>query len=94
MSLLRRSPEERAALVRAKATLDTFDFYPEPVKIDRVRILHVPWLFRLPWFRRFQGYTMWNLILLRMALFAWPIGQPYLRTGFPALMLRRIAPRS
>ena len=24
-----------------------------------------PWLFRLPWFRRFDGYTMWNLILLR-----------------------------
>jgi hypothetical protein len=23
------------------------------------------WLFRLPWFRRFDGYTMWNLILLR-----------------------------
>jgi hypothetical protein len=27
----------------------------------------VPWLFRLPWFRRFDGYTMWNLILLRTA---------------------------
>jgi hypothetical protein len=30
-----------------------------------VRIRHVPWLFRLPWFRRFAGYTMWDLILLR-----------------------------
>jgi hypothetical protein len=30
-----------------------------------VRILHAPWLFRLPWFRRFGGYTMWDLVLLR-----------------------------
>jgi hypothetical protein len=25
----------------------------------------VPWLFRLPWFSRFDGYTIWSLILLR-----------------------------
>jgi hypothetical protein len=37
---LRKSPEERAALARAKATLDQLDFYPRPVKVDRVRILH------------------------------------------------------
>jgi hypothetical protein len=30
-----------------------------------VRVLCVPWLFRLPWFHRFDGYTMWNLILVR-----------------------------
>jgi len=24
-----------------------------------------PWLFRLPWFSRFDGYTMWDLVLLR-----------------------------
>jgi len=24
-----------------------------------------PWLFRLPWFRRFDGYAAWNLIALR-----------------------------
>ncbi|QEC49475.1 hypothetical protein FSW04_19155 [Baekduia soli] len=30
-----------------------------------VRILTVPWLFRLPWFSRFDGYTMWDLVLLR-----------------------------
>jgi len=23
------------------------------------------WLFRLPWFRRFDGYAIWNLILVR-----------------------------
>jgi hypothetical protein len=28
----------------------------------------VPWLFRLPWFSRFAGYTMWDLILLRAPL--------------------------
>jgi hypothetical protein len=65
VSLLRRSAEERAALLRAKATLDRLGFYPEPVDIGRVRILHVPWLFRLPWFRRFDGYEMGPLILLK-----------------------------
>ena len=55
------------ALVRAKARLDTLDLYPQPVRLGRsVRLLHAPWLFRLPWFRRFHGYTAWDLILLRM----------------------------
>ena len=31
-------------------------------------MLHTPWLFRLPWFRRFAGYTMWDLILLHAPL--------------------------
>ncbi len=38
------------------------------MRLDGVRILTVPWLFRLPWFRRFDGYTMWRLILLRRPL--------------------------
>jgi hypothetical protein len=33
-----------------------------------VRVAVVPRLFRLPWFRRFDGYTMWDLILLRQPL--------------------------
>jgi hypothetical protein len=53
------------ALARAKARLDRLDLYARPVRIDRVRIVCVPWLFGLPWFRRFDGYTMWNLVLLR-----------------------------
>jgi hypothetical protein len=65
---LRRSAEERAAIARAKARLDRLDWYPRPVDVRRVRVLHVPWLFRLPWFRRFDGYTMWPLILLRAPL--------------------------
>jgi hypothetical protein len=60
--------EASAALRRAKARLDGLDLYPRPVVLRRVRILHLPWLFRLPWFRRFHGYTMWPLILLRRPL--------------------------
>jgi hypothetical protein len=30
-----------------------------------VRVLVWPWLFRLPWFRRFDGYAAWNTVLLR-----------------------------
>jgi hypothetical protein len=66
--VLRRSEQEAAALRRAKARLDRLDFHPRPVRIARVRILHVAWLFRLPWFRRFDGYEMGPLILLRHPL--------------------------
>ncbi len=64
----RRTPEERAALERAKLTLDALRFYPEPVRLDRVRILHTPRLFKLPWFRRFHGYNMGPLILIKRPL--------------------------
>ncbi len=53
------------ALRRAKARLDTLALYPAPVRIGRVRVVVVPWLFRLPWFRRFDGYAAWGTILLR-----------------------------
>ena len=65
---MRRSPEEIAVVVRAKERLDTLSFYDEPVRIGRVRVLSVPWVFRLPWFRRFHGYEMGPLILLRRPL--------------------------
>jgi hypothetical protein len=55
----------RDALERAKARLDPLRLYSEPVRIDRVRVLVAPLLFRLPWFRRFDGYAAWNTILLR-----------------------------
>ncbi len=35
------------------------------MRIDRVRVLVWPWLFGLPWFRRFDGYAAWNTVLLR-----------------------------
>jgi hypothetical protein len=57
-------------LVSAKARLDRLALYPRPVKIDRVWIVSAASLFALPWFRRFDGYTMWNLILLRSPGFA------------------------
>ena len=60
---LRRTRKSAPRCGGAKATLDQLDFYPEPVDIAHVRILHVPWLFRLPWFRRFHGYEMGPLIL-------------------------------
>jgi hypothetical protein len=61
--------DQRTALAQAKARLDRLDLYPRPVALRRtVRIAHAPWLFALPWFRRFVGYTMWDLILLRRPL--------------------------
>jgi hypothetical protein len=64
----RRTPEEAATIARAKARLDRLDFYPRPVRIARVRILHTPWLFRIPGFRRFRGYEVGPLILIRRPL--------------------------
>src|SRR4051794_21583032 len=64
-----RSADERGGLADAKARLDGLQLYPRPVALRRsVRIVTAPWLFRLPWFRRFDGYTMWDLILLRAPL--------------------------
>ena len=55
----------REALARAKARLDRLDLYPRPVGVRHVRVLVAPWLFRLPWFRRFDGYAAWYTIFLR-----------------------------
>jgi hypothetical protein len=55
----------RERLARAKARLDTTGLYPRPVKIDHVLVVVSPLLFRLPWFRRFDGYAAWWTILLR-----------------------------
>jgi hypothetical protein len=61
-----RSAAEQAAVVAAKARLDRLAFYPRPVRLRRtVRVLCAPWLFRLPWLSRFDGYTAWDLVLLR-----------------------------
>ena len=64
----RGSPEERAALARAKARLDRLDFHPRPVSTARTRIWHVPWLFRAPWFRRFGGYESCEQIFIKVPL--------------------------
>jgi hypothetical protein len=60
-----RQADVRTVLAEAKQRLDPLELYDRPVSIEHVRILSVSWLFRLPWFRRFDGYAMWNLILLR-----------------------------
>jgi hypothetical protein len=60
-----RGPDELAALDRAAARLAPLRLYPRPLDTSNVRILHVPWLFRLPWFRRFRGYNMAHLILIK-----------------------------
>jgi hypothetical protein len=62
------SAAARAKLAQAKARLDTLDLYPSPVRMRRVRLVSAPWLFRLPWFRRFHGYEMGPLILLKQPL--------------------------
>ncbi len=59
------TPAQRAALARAKARLDTLDWWPRPVRMDRVRLVTAPWLFRLPRLSRFTGFTMWDVIALR-----------------------------
>jgi hypothetical protein len=58
-------PAKQEALARAKTRLDLVALYPSPVSLRGVRIWVVPWLFRLPWFRRFDGYAAWWTILLR-----------------------------
>jgi hypothetical protein len=55
----------REILERAKARLDRLSLYPRPVRIDRVRVVVSPALFRLPWFRHFDGYAAWGTIVLR-----------------------------
>jgi hypothetical protein len=58
-------PESRAALERACRRLDVLDFYRHPVRMRRVRLIVAPWFFRLPPFRRFDGYATHWAILLR-----------------------------
>jgi hypothetical protein len=55
----------RAALERARARLDTLDLYPRPVRIAGVRIVVAPLLFRLAWYRSFDGYATHLAIFLR-----------------------------
>jgi hypothetical protein len=60
---------ELDALRRAKEHLDRLGLYPEPVRIDGVRIRFAPRLFLIPGFRRFRGYaTRHNIWLKRPVL--------------------------
>ena len=57
--------EKRDALARGKGRLDLLALYPRPVSLRGVRVWVAPWLFRLPWFHRFDGYAAHWTILLR-----------------------------
>jgi hypothetical protein len=64
-----RSRAEIDVLRRAKERLDPLALYPQPVRIDGVRIRVAPWLFKIPGFRRFRGYaTRHNIWLKRQRL--------------------------
>jgi hypothetical protein len=52
-------------LKAAKIRLDRLDYYPAPVNIDRVRVLHWPWLFRLPGLGKWAGFAGHRTILIR-----------------------------
>ncbi len=65
MALTIYRPGVEEALNRAKGRLDRLDLYPRPVRIRRVRAVVTPWLFRLPRFRRFDGYATHLVIFLR-----------------------------
>jgi hypothetical protein len=54
-------------VVRAKTRLDRLDWYRRPVRVEKVRLLHAPWFFRLPWLRRFDGFALHRTILVRDA---------------------------
>jgi hypothetical protein len=56
---------KREAVERARRRLDTLDLYPRPVRIGRVRIVVAPWLFRLPFMKRWDGYATHLVIFLR-----------------------------
>jgi hypothetical protein len=58
-------PDER--LRRAKERLDRLDWWPRPVRIERVKLFVAPWFFKLPWLSRFDGYAFHGVILLRSA---------------------------
>jgi hypothetical protein len=64
---VRRLPDERARLERAKARLDRLRLYPKPVSLAGVRVLVAPAFFRLPGFRRYRGYALLRTILVREA---------------------------
>ncbi|MGA2013673.1 MAG: DUF4157 domain-containing protein [Solirubrobacteraceae bacterium] len=67
MARSRHDASEQTAIARAWRRLEPLALYPRPVDLTRVRIIAAPRLFALPWFRRFDGYTVWSTILLRRA---------------------------
>ena len=52
------------ALARARARLEPLRLYPKPIRGD-VRLVVLPLFFRVPPFRRYDGYALIRTILLR-----------------------------
>jgi hypothetical protein len=52
-------------LDRAATRLHRLDWYPRPISTRYVRVVVTPWLFRLPWFRRFDGYATHVVLFFR-----------------------------
>jgi len=59
------TPAACGALERARARLDSLALYPAPVSLGGVRLVTLPWFFRLPRLRRYRGYALWRTIVLR-----------------------------
>ena len=59
---------ERAHLQRARRRLAPLGFHPAPVRMRHVRIVHAPWLFRVPGFRRYHGYEAFRQIFIKRPL--------------------------
>jgi hypothetical protein len=64
----RRSARETELLRAAAGRLHGLPLYPAAVRTRHVRVVSAPWLFGLPWFRRFAGYACPPLILVRRPL--------------------------
>jgi hypothetical protein len=60
-----RSETETRLIQRAFERIAPLELYPRPPRRERVRILQARALFKLPWFRRFEGYTIFSCILLK-----------------------------
>ena len=59
------SPAARNPLERARERLDRLELYARPVRIERVRLVALPLLFKLPRFRRYNAYAFFRTIVLR-----------------------------
>lgn len=60
-------PSPHPRLIAAKARLDQLDWWPNPVRIEGVRLWVTPWFFRVPGLSRFDGYALHRIILIRQA---------------------------
>jgi hypothetical protein len=52
-------------LLAAKQRLDQLSYYPRPVRVGGVHLLVAPWIFKLPWLRRFDGWATHRAIFVR-----------------------------